>query len=97
MVSPSSRRRAVKLMVKEGVGRAPKPAEPWDWHAAVTTRCRIRRPKPQMRQRIVALSQKHPRYCYRRITALLSVRGWRSTPSACSWIKVREQATCALK
>jgi putative transposase len=76
MVSPSSRRRAVKLVVEEGLGRAAQACRALGLarssyyeppHAAPESR--------RMRQRIVALSQKHPRYGYRRITALLRREG----------------------
>jgi putative transposase len=72
MVSPSSRRRAVKLMVEEGVGRAAQACRALG--LARSSYYEVPHSTPQsrrMRQRIVALSQKHTRYGYRRITALL--------------------------
>lgn len=76
MVGPASRRRAVKHVVETGLGnpaqacRALSLARSTFYHA----------PKParrsqQLRRQIVALSRKHPRYGYRRITALLRRAG----------------------
>jgi putative transposase len=76
MVSPSSRRRAVKLMVEEGLGGATQACRALG--LARSSYYGVPRIAPEtrgMRQRIVALSQKHPRYGYRRITALLKRDG----------------------
>ena len=76
MVGPASRRRAVKHVVETGLGnpaqacRALGIARSTFYHA----------PKPgatsrKLRREIIALSRKHPRYGYRRITALLRRAG----------------------
>ena len=77
MVSPSSRRRAVKLCVEEGVGGAAPACRAMG--LARSSYYELPHGAPQsrrMRQRIVDLSQKHPRYGYRRITALLRREGY---------------------
>jgi putative transposase len=76
MVSPSSRRRAVKLIVEEGTGGAAQACRAmglarssyYQAGCASAQSCHARR-------QIVALSEKHPRYGYRRITALLRREG----------------------
>lgn len=76
MVGPASRRRAVRAVVEEGVG---SPAQAC--RALGLARSTFyRAPKPgatsrKLRSEIIALSQKHPRYGYRRITALLRRAG----------------------
>jgi putative transposase len=76
MVSPSSRRRAVKIVVEEGLGRAAQACRAMGLarssyyvlpHGSVQSQ--------RMRQQIVAMSEKHPRYGYRRITAMLRREG----------------------
>ena len=78
MVSPSAKRRAVKQSIEEGLG-------------GVAQACRAlglarsgsyRLPKESLESRrlhkeIVELSQKHPRYGYRRIGAVMRREGWR--------------------
>ena len=72
MVSPSANRRAVKYSVEEGLGssaagcRALGLARSRHYRASTVSRKSI-----QMRKKIIALSEKHPRYGYRRITALM--------------------------
>ena len=76
MVSPSSRRRAVKLVVEEGLGRAAQACRALELPRSSYYRVGSANPESrQARARIVALSQKHPRYGYRRITALLRREG----------------------
>lgn len=76
MVGPASRRRAVKHVVETGLGnpaqacRALNLARSTFYHAPKPTR-----KSQQLRRQIVALSRKHPRYGYRRITALLRRSG----------------------
>ena len=76
MVSPSSRRRAVKLMIEEGRGCAAQACRAMG--LARSSYYRAGSPSAESRkthQQIVALSEKHPRYGYRRITALLRREG----------------------
>lgn len=76
MVSPSSRRRAVKSVVEEGLGSATKACR-----AVGLARSSYYRPlrvsgrSRALHEQIVGLSEKHPRYGYRRITALLRRSG----------------------
>src|SRR5947209_4823287 len=77
MVSPSSRRRAVKMCVEEGLGRASQACRAMG--LARSTYYRAGRESVEsrrVRKEIVDLSRKHPRYGYRRITALLRRDGW---------------------
>ena len=76
MVSPSSRRRAVKNCVEEGVGLAAEACRALQLAQSsyYRTSCPSQRSRRTRRQ-IVALSEKHPRYGYRRITALLRREG----------------------
>jgi len=76
MVSPSSRRRAVKLIVEEGTGCAAQACRAMglarsSYYRAGSASAQSR----HARRQIVALSEKHPRYGYRRITALLRREG----------------------
>lgn len=77
MVSPSSRRRAVKLVVEEGLGSAVQACR-----AIGLARSSYYRPSlvslesRRVRKEVLELSEKHPRYGYRRITALLRRDGF---------------------
>jgi len=76
MVSPSSRRRAVKRVVEKGLVRAAQACRALG--LARSSYYELPESTPErrrMRQQIVALSQKHPRYGYRRVTALLRRNG----------------------
>jgi len=77
MVSPSSRRRAVKSVVEEGLGSAVQACRAINLGALEllsAVRSTARRVDACTR-RWCNLSQKHPRYGYRRITALLRRSG----------------------
>ena len=76
MVGPASRRRAVKHVVETGLG---KPAQACR-ALGIARSTFYHAPKPgatsrKLRREIIALSRKHPRYGYRRITALLRRAG----------------------
>lgn len=78
MVSPSSRRRAVNLSVEHGWGNRAQTCRALG--LARSSYYRVSSASPRRRrlqQRIVALSREHPRYGYRRITALLRRAGHR--------------------
>ena len=76
MVSPSNRRRAAKGSVEEGLGSAAAACR-----ALGLTRSSFYRTgqqsalKREARAEVIELSQRHPRYGYRRITALLRRKG----------------------
>jgi transposase InsO family protein len=81
MVSPSSRRRAVKRVVEEGLGSAVQACR-----AVGLARSSYYRPSalsPTGRgthREVLKLSEEHPRYGYRRITALLRRSGLTINP-----------------
>ena len=72
MVSPSSRRRAVKVVVEEGLGSAAQAFRAIGLARSSSYRATsLSRRRQWVHREVVQLSQKHPRYGYRRITALL--------------------------
>ena len=81
MVSPSSRRRAVKSVVEEGLGSAVQACR-----AVSLARSSYYRPgaislkRRSVHKAVVRLSEEHPRYGYRRITALLRRAGLTINP-----------------
>ena len=77
MVSPSAKRRAVRVSVEEGLGRAAAACRALglarsSFYRAGCESVESRR----VRGVIEELSRKHPRYGYRRITALLRRDGF---------------------
>lgn len=77
MVSPSTKRRAVKLSVEEGLGSAMVACRALG--LARSSYYRVSRQSVEsrrVRKETVELSEKHPRYGYRRITALLRREGF---------------------
>lgn len=91
MVGPASRRRAVKAVVEVGIGspaqacRALGLARSTFYHApnpGVASR--------KQRRKIIALSRKHPRYGYRRITALLRRAGCQANAKRVQRVRCRE-------
>ena len=78
MVSPSSRRRAVKAVVEEGLGSAHQACRAIGLARSSYYRpVRLSRRRRQERKAVLQLSEEHPRYGYRRITVLLRRRGLR--------------------
>jgi transposase InsO family protein len=78
MVSPSSRRKAARHVVDSGLGRIAQACRVLGLPRSGYYRSpKISQSKRQAGNRIVALSRKHPRYGYRRITALLRREGRR--------------------
>jgi len=72
MVSPCSRRRAVKMIVEEGLGRTAQACRALGLGRSSYYRASQRSERRvKLEERIVELSEKHPRYGYRRVTALL--------------------------
>jgi putative transposase len=77
MVSPFAKRRAVRVSVEEGLGRAAQACRALS--LARSTFYRAGRESVEgrrVRKEIVELSQKHPRYGYRRVAALLRRDGF---------------------
>lgn len=76
MVSPSARRRAVRMSVEEGLGSAAQACRALGLARSTFYRAGIQsHGRQQARNKIIELSRKHPRYGYRRITALLRREG----------------------
>ena len=81
MVSPSSRRRAVKSAVEEGLGSALQACRAIGLARSSFYRpCKRRLISRRVHKQVLELSEKHPRYGYRRITALLRRAGLTINP-----------------
>jgi transposase InsO family protein len=81
MVSPSSRRRAVKSVVEEGLGSAVRACRAIDLARSSYYRpCALSRTRRRVHKEVLKLSEQHPRYGYRRITALLRRDGLSVNP-----------------
>ena len=91
MVGPASRRRAVKHVVEEGIGNSAQACRALN--LARSSFYHVTKPTSksrQMHRQIIALSQKHPRYGYRRITALLRRAGCQINAQRVQRIRRRE-------
>jgi putative transposase len=78
MVSPSSKRRAVTHIEQEGLGCKAQACRALGMVRSSFYRLPQQRVESQrLRKEIIELSEKHPRYGYRRITALLRREGWK--------------------
>ncbi|MBA2269500.1 MAG: IS3 family transposase [Chthoniobacterales bacterium] len=78
MVSPASRRRAVKSVVEEGLGSTLQACRALNLARSSFYRpCQRNLSSQRQRQQVVQLSEEHPRYGYRRVTALLRREGLR--------------------
>ena len=76
MVSPSAKRRAVKFTVEEGLGRSAVACRALGLARSSYYRSsKVCTESIEMRKEIINLSEKHPRYGYRRITALMRRSG----------------------
>jgi transposase InsO family protein len=76
MVSPSTKRRAIQLAIETGVGTTAQACRALGMARSSYYRNRTAsRESRRLHGQIVALSQKHPRYCYRRVTAVLRREG----------------------
>ena len=81
MVSPASRRRAVKRLVAEALSNAAQGCRALGLARSSFYLVSRKRPSSQkLNQQIVELSEEHPRYGYRRITALLRRKGRKVNP-----------------
>jgi putative transposase len=91
MVSPSSRLRAAKGVVEEGLGNAAQACRALGLARSSYYLGATQRPSSeQLQHKIVELSEQHPRYGYRRITALLRRQRQRVNPKRVQ--RVRRQA-----
>jgi transposase InsO family protein len=76
VVSPSAKRRAVKLVVEAGVGVTAQACRALGLaRSSYYRNSTASLERRQMHRQIVQLSQEHPRYGYRRVTALLRREG----------------------
>ena len=75
MVSPSSRRRVAKSVVEEGLANAAQACRLGLARSSYHLMGRKRLSTQKLERKIIALSEEHPRYGYRRITALLRRKG----------------------
>lgn len=81
MVSPSSRRRAVKSVVEEGLGSAARACRAIELARSSYYRpCAESSSRRRVHKEVLKLSEEHPRYGYRRITALLRRGGLSVNP-----------------
>jgi putative transposase len=81
MVSPSSRRRAVKSVVEEGLGSAVQACRAITLARSSYYRpCAVSSTRRREHKEVLKLSAEHPRYGYRRITALLRRGGLTINP-----------------
>ena len=77
MVSPSARRRAVKMSVQVGIGRVAAACRALGLSRSSYYRSgRSCLESRRIRKEVLELSAKHPRYGYRRITALMRREGF---------------------
>src|ERR1700739_1410079 len=91
MVSPSSRRRAAKGVGEEDLGNAAQPCRALGLARSSYYLGSTKRPRSeQLQRKIVELSEEHPRYGYRRITALLRRKGRKVNPKRVQ--RVRREA-----
>ena len=77
MVSPSARRRAVKMSVEKGIGKVAAACRALGLSRSSYYRSgRSSLESRRIRKEVLELSAKHPRYGYRRITALMRRDGF---------------------
>jgi putative transposase len=76
MVSPSSRRRAAKYLVEEGLSNAAQACRALGLaRSSYYLAGQKGLSSQKLERKIIALSEEHPRYGYRRITALMRRKG----------------------
>jgi putative transposase len=77
MVSPSSKRRAIKCSVEEGWGKTAPACRAVGLNRSSFYRVsQVSLTSRRVHKAVLKLSEKHPRYGYRRITVLLQRGGW---------------------
>ena len=76
MVSPSTKRRAIKLVIETGVGTTAQACRALGLaRSSYYRNSSLSKASRQLHGRIIDLSQKHPRYGYRRVRAVLRRQG----------------------
>ena len=89
-------RRAVTYIVRQGLGSAAQSCRALGMaRSSFYCKSRVRTERVLMKQRIIELSEVHPRYGYRRSGALLRREGHRvNTTSGCSGFGARKACRC---
>jgi putative transposase len=91
MVSPSAKRRAVSLIEEEGLGGKAQACRALGLARSAAYRLPCESvERRRLRKEIVALSRQHPRYGYRRITALLRRDQWSVNPKRVQRVRRQE-------
>lgn len=90
-MSPSSKRRAIKFGVEEGLGSAAAACRALELgRSSFYLRPSESLESRRLHKEIVDLSRKHPRYGYRRITALLRREGFEVNPKRVARVRREE-------
>jgi putative transposase len=91
VVSPSAKRRAVKLVIEVGLGKTAQACRALGLARSSYYRNSTMSPESRRFQKqIVSLSQEHPRYGYRRVTALLRREGQEINPKRVQRVRRKE-------
>lgn len=91
MVSPSAKRRAIKLVVERGIGTTAEGCRALGLARSSYYRNSTVSPESrQLQTKIVDLSQEHPRYGYRRVTALMRREGQQINPKRVQRVRRKE-------
>jgi len=91
VVSPSAKRRAVKLVIEVGLGMTAEACRALGLARSSYYRNSTMSPESRTFQKqIVSLSQEHPRYGYRRVTALLRREGQEINPKRVQRVRRKE-------
>jgi putative transposase len=91
MVSPSSRRRAATYIVEQGLGSAAQSCRALGLaRSSYYLRPRLNPQRSVLKKRVIALSERHPRYGYRRISALLRREGKRINSKSVQRVRRQE-------
>jgi putative transposase len=78
VVSPTAKRRAIQHMVSAGLGTIRHGCRALKLQTSSFYKARVQTPQKKiMKEAIEAMSWKHPRYGYRRVTVMLQREGWR--------------------
>jgi hypothetical protein len=91
VVSPSAKRRAVKAVVETGLGTTAKACRALGLtRSSYYRNSTMSQERRQMHGQIVKLSQDHPRYGYRRVTAVLRRAGQEINPKRVQRVRRKE-------
>ena len=91
MVSPSAKRRAIKRVVETGLGTTAEACRALGLaRSSYYRNSTVRSESRQLQGQIVDLSQEHPRYGYRRVTALMRRQGQEINPKRVQRVRRKE-------